>query len=86
MVCTPNHKKGGVLMAISNSVSFQPKESFLDEGGRFIIVTGNINSKPYTLVKLYSPNSHQFRIIKKVLKKANYENNEIWQHLNVRGL
>lgn len=72
MACTPHHKKGGVLLASKNSLSFQPKDIVLDEGGRYIIATGDINSKPYTIVTLYAPNSHQIRFIKKVLYKANF--------------
>lgn len=56
----PSHK---------NSLSFQLKDTLLDEGGRYIIITGDLNSKPYTL---YAPKSHQLRFIRKVLKKANF--------------
>lgn len=59
-----------MLLAIKNSLSFQPKP-FLDEGGRYITVSGDINFKPYTVVTLFALNSHQLRFIRKVLKKAN---------------
>lgn len=59
------------MLALRSSLYFQLKQSFIDEGGRYIIITGDINSKPYTLVTLYAPNTHQIRFLKKVLHKTN---------------
>lgn len=61
-------KKRGVLIAVGKSMSFQLKSSHLDPNGRFIILTGDLNSKPYTLVTIYAPNSHQIRFLRRVFK------------------
>lgn len=50
-------KKRGVLLAIKNSVSFHLKDYLLDQEGQYIILTCDI--KPYTLVAVCVPNSHQ---------------------------
>lgn len=70
LACTSDSKKGGLMLALRSSLSFQLKESYIDEGGRYIIITMDINSKPYTLVTVYSPNNHQICFLKKVLKKT----------------
>lgn len=70
LACTPDSKKGGVMLALRNSLSLQLKEQYIDEGGRYIIITGDINSNPYTLVTLYVPNKHQIRFLRRVLKKT----------------
>lgn len=33
-------------MVLRNSLSFQLKETLIDQGGRYLIVTGDINSEP----------------------------------------
>lgn len=71
MANTPNSKKGGVLLAFKNSLSIQLKDIFIDTEGQYIIFTGDVNSKPYTVITLYAPNTHQIRFIKKVLHEAN---------------
>lgn len=69
LASTPRQKRGGVLMALRSLLSFLLKQTFVDEGGRYIIITGDINSQPYTLVTAYTPNSHQIRFICKLLKR-----------------
>lgn len=66
--------------AMRNSLSFLPKETFIDEGGKYLIVTGDINSKPYMLVTLYALNTHQLHFLR-VIKKA-----EVWKLHNMRKL
>lgn len=70
MVCIPHRKTGGVLLAFKNSLSFVPKEIVIDEEGRYIIATGDINSNPYTTVTLYAPNSQSKSDSSKELYKA----------------
>lgn len=72
MACTPEKKKAGVLIALRNTVSFQQKDIVLDPNGRYIILKGDINSKPYTLVSLYAPNTHQSRFINRLFKKIQH--------------
>lgn len=56
-------KKSGVLLAIGKSVSFHLKSSLMDDEGRYIILTGDLNSRTYIIVSVYAPNSHQLRFI-----------------------
>lgn len=57
-----------VLIAIKKSFSFKLKSSHMDPDGCFIILEGDINSKPYTLVTVYAPNTHQLTFLRKVFK------------------
>lgn len=63
-----SEKKRGVHIAIGKSVSFKLKSSHLDTDGRFVILMGVSNSKPHTLVSVYSPNFHQLRFLRRVFK------------------
>lgn len=70
LACTPGHKRGGVLIALRNTLSFQLQDVTLDPNGRYIILKGDINSHPYTLVALYAPNSHQVCFPSRLLRKV----------------
>lgn len=56
------------MLAIRDTVSFELKDSFIDQEGRYIILV--INNLPITLVSVYAPNSHQIRFLRKVFKKV----------------
>lgn len=62
-------KKRGVLTAVRDTVTFQLHEEIKDPGGRYLILICNINSTLYTIVNIYTPNSHQLKFINKMLKK-----------------
>lgn len=51
--------KWGVLIAVKNALSYTLRDSLLDPEGRFLILLCEISAKPFTLVYLYAPNSHQ---------------------------
>lgn len=64
-LASTQEKKRCVLLAIKNTLAFQLKESVLDIEGRYIILTCYINEHPYTLVALYTLNSHQLCFLRK---------------------
>lgn len=53
---------------MSKSVSFHLKYLLLDYEGRYIMLTGDLNPKPYTIVFVYTPNFHQLRVLQKGFK------------------
>lgn len=61
--CTSDKKKS-VLIAIRNILAFQLKDAILDS-----ILTYDINSRPYTLVAVYTSNLHQLRFLRKLLNR-----------------
>lgn len=63
LACAQEKKKRGVLLAICNSPAFQLKDSILDTNGHYIILSFDINAKPFTLIALYAPYSHQFSFL-----------------------
>lgn len=63
-----SEKKKGVLLAISKSVTFNLKSSLLDDDGGYINLTGDVNSKLYTIASTYAPNSQQLRFLRKIFK------------------
>lgn len=63
-------KQAGVLIAIRDSISFQLSHSYIDPGGRFIILTCDINNVACTIVNVYVPNSHPISFLNKVKKKV----------------
>lgn len=60
--CLRPMKQMGVLIAIRESVAFTLKEAHIDPAGE-------LNNKPFTIVNLYAPNSHQIRFLKRLYRK-----------------
>lgn len=58
-------KARGVAILFQKTVPFQ-FQSLTDPNGRFIIVTGHINSFPVTLVNIYGPNTDDPAFFRKV--------------------
>lgn len=54
-----DQKRAGVSILIKDTVSFHLISSTVDPKGRFIILRDTVNSKQYTILSLYAPNSHQ---------------------------
>lgn len=52
------------------TVSFHLISSVIDPKGRFIILKCTLNSKNYTILSLYAPNSRQIPFIKKTIESA----------------
>lgn len=63
-------KKGGVAIAVKDSIPFQHIETHLKTSGRYIILLCEISKIKYTLVNVYLPNVNQIRFIKKIWKKV----------------
>lgn len=53
---TFSSKARGVAILIRKTIPFVFKSMVTDPGGRFILVTGTINSIPLTLLNIYAPN------------------------------
>uniref|UniRef100_A0A3B1J7U7 Reverse transcriptase domain-containing protein n=1 Tax=Astyanax mexicanus TaxID=7994 RepID=A0A3B1J7U7_ASTMX len=53
---TFSSKARGVAILFRKNVPFQLKDMKVDPQGRYIIISGNINSIPLTLVNVYGPN------------------------------
>jgi len=53
---TFSSKAWGVAILIRKTVPFVFKSMVTDPGGRFILVTGSINSAPLVLLNIYAPN------------------------------
>lgn len=47
----------GVAILFWNSIPFELKSKIIDPNGRFILISGCINSFPITLLNIYGPNS-----------------------------
>lgn len=62
-------KQKGVLIAIRDSVAFSLTETRIDPEGRYFILVGELNNKPFTIVNLYAQNSHQLRFLKRLYRK-----------------
>lgn len=63
-------KKRGVMILVKNSVAFSLRDVIRDPDGRFLILQGDFNSLPLTLVSIYAPNSHQLRFLHRVIKRT----------------
>ena len=48
-------RKRGVIILISNTVTFDFEREIKDKEGRYIIVLGRLDSEPVTLVNIYAP-------------------------------
>lgn len=48
-------RKRGVIILISNTVTFEFEREIKDKEGRYIIVLGRLDSEPVTLVNIYAP-------------------------------
>lgn len=67
---TSDQKRAGVTILIKDTISFHLMSSIIDTKGRFIILKGTFNSKQYTILSLYAPNSHQLSFIRKTIATA----------------
>lgn len=67
---TSDRKKAGVAILIKDTVSFHLSSSLVDPRGRFIILKCTLNSKLYTILSLYAPNSRQISFIRKTIDNA----------------
>lgn len=63
-------KKGGVAIAIRDSIPFTKLETHLDASGRYIILICEIFKTKYMLVNVYLPNTNQLRFLKRIWKKV----------------
>lgn len=63
-------KKGGVAIAIRDTVPFSEITTHLDNSGRFIVLVCEIFTVKYTLINVYLPNTNQLRFLKKIWKKV----------------
>lgn len=63
-------KRAGVSILIRDSVAFQLLSSTIDPKGRYIILQCTLNSKNYTLLSLYAPNSRQLPFLRKIITKT----------------
>lgn len=63
-------KKGGVAIAIRDTIPFSYLETHLDTSGRYIILVCEIFKIKYTLVNLYLLKTNQIRFLKKIWKKV----------------
>lgn len=63
-------KKAGTAILIKHSMAFTPIESILDPKGRYIILKYLLNSSPYSLVSLYTPNTRQLSFLRSVITTA----------------
>lgn len=61
-----HHKKEGVLIAVKNTVGFSLHESICDPEGKYLILTCDINNRPFTVVNASTANSHQIRFAHKL--------------------
>lgn len=61
-------KKAGVLIAINDSLSFNLKDSLVDDKGGYLILICEIDRILYILVNVYAPNVKQMAFLKHVLK------------------
>lgn len=52
-------KQKGVLIAIKDTVAFNLLETQTDPEGSYLILVGELNNKPFTIVNLYALNFHQ---------------------------
>lgn len=59
-------KARGVAILFRKTVPFRFQSSTTDPNGRFIIVTGHINSFPITLLNIYGPNTDDPAFFRKV--------------------
>lgn len=53
---TFSSKARGAAILIRKGIPFKHKSTIADREGRYVIVTGEINSTPVTLVNIYGPN------------------------------
>ncbi len=60
-------KMRGVVIIIRKPIPFIHKQTISDINGRYIIVTGEINSADVTLINLYGPNYDDPLFFKKVI-------------------
>lgn len=69
MACS-DKKKAAVFLAIKNSLAFNLHPSYVDPGGRFVILVCNINTITCTLVNVYAPNSRQISFLNRVRRQV----------------
>lgn len=62
-------KKCGVLIAVRDTVALKVQTTHVDPEGRYLILIGELNNKPFTVVTLYAPNSRQIRFLKNLFCK-----------------
>lgn len=62
-------KQKRVLIAIKDSIAFNLPETQVNPEGHYLILIGELNNKPFTIVKLYSDNSNQIRFLKKLFRR-----------------
>lgn len=62
---TADSKKAGVAIMIKDSVAFHLETSFIDDSGRYVILHCTLNSRKFTILLLYAPNTYQLTFIKK---------------------
>lgn len=60
----------GVILAIKDSVSFQPLNIKTDCQGPYIIPAATHENAEYTIVNIYAPNKNPHHFIKKIVTKA----------------
>lgn len=65
----------GVAILVRRSIPFVFKSMVSDPGGRFILVTGTINSVPLALLNIYAPNFDNPDFFCKVFRLAADQNN-----------
>uniref|UniRef100_A0A8C5LLJ0 Reverse transcriptase domain-containing protein n=1 Tax=Leptobrachium leishanense TaxID=445787 RepID=A0A8C5LLJ0_9ANUR len=63
-------KARGVTILIHNRLQFELHRILKDPGGRFIILVCTINSRAYTLVSAYAPNTSQHQFFSRLLHKV----------------
>lgn len=61
-------KQRGVLIAVRDTLAFSLLQSYIDPGGRYIILVCTLDDINYTIVNVYAPNARQMQF-HKVLKK-----------------
>lgn len=62
-------KKCGVLIAVRDTVTFTLHSVTADPGGNFLLLEANFNNRPFTVINLYAPNTHQRPFLSNLLKK-----------------
>lgn len=63
-------KRAGVSILVKDSIAFQLLSVTSDSKGRFVILRGIINSKKYTILSLYAPNSQQTPFLRNIISEA----------------
>lgn len=62
-------KRKGILVAIHKSIDFHLQTSVSDPNGRYLILVCSINGFTMTLAVIYAPNTHQVRVLNRLIKK-----------------